>query len=143
MNACLGTSCSTENTRPASTDVDRAANARITGILDDMVILFDGRYEGEPVSPDSASRSVVVLVQHPYASGDLDGDGVDELAIADVASFGGSGTYRHLAVLDMQSDPPRSLATRLLGDRVRIEEIRIRDGIVHLDTVEHAPDDSM
>ena len=143
MVACLGGACSADNTKPTAVDVDRAANARITDILDEIVILFAGRYEGEPVSPDSASRSVVVLVEHPYASGDLDGDGIDELAVVVVASFGGSGSFRHLVVLDMQSEPPRSLATRLLGDRVEIAEIKIRDGIVHLDTVEHAPGDPM
>lgn len=141
--AGLGAACSPGDPTPPGAAGDRAAYAAITGIMDETVVLLDGRYEGEPLAPGSASRPVAVMVRDHVASGDLDGDGIDELAIVVVTSSGGSGAFRHLVILDMQTDPPRSLAARPLGDRVQIRQIDIRDGAVHLDTLAHAPRDPM
>ncbi len=119
----------------------RAATYR--GILDDPVTLEDGRYDGPPVAPGSASRPVVRLVPGMTATGDLAGDEVDEAAVVLAHNAGGSGVFMHLAVVEATGRGPDNIATVLLGDRVKVTSVAIEDGRIRAQLVEHAPDDPM
>jgi uncharacterized membrane protein len=117
--------------------------ATYRGILDDPVTLADGRYEGAPFVAGAVSRPVVRLVPGATATGDLTGDGTDEAAVVLAHSSGGSGVFMHLAVMQETSGQPDNIATVKLGDRVKVIAVRIGDGRVAVQLVEHAPDDPM
>ena len=74
-------------------------NASYDGILESPVILSDGRFEGEPFTPGSATRPVVTLVPGVMAVGDLGGDAGEEAVVALAHNAGGSGVFMYLAVM--------------------------------------------
>jgi hypothetical protein len=86
----------------AQTETDSALtvaqlqNATYSGIYDEPVTLVDGQYEGEPFTPDSASRPVVSYLGEAF--GDLDGDGVEDAAVFLVENSGGTGDFVYVAV---------------------------------------------
>lgn len=116
------TACSTGD-RPG----DPVANATYQGIYEYPVRLEEGRYEGEPFQPGAASRPTLVLLKEPRATGDLNGDGLDETVVLLAESSGGSGVFVYLAVLGWQGEEPHNLATRLLGDRIQVESLAVED----------------
>jgi len=69
-------------------------------------------------------------------SGDLDGDGQDELVQLFWNNPSGSGTvvYLNLIILDQQGKP-RSLV-QLVGDRVQVMDARIEEGAIRLEVVQ-------
>ena len=72
---------------------DAVANMTYSGIYDDDVTLTEGRWEGEPFVADGASRPSVGIIDDFMLTGDLDGDGTDEVVVFLWESSGGSGTY--------------------------------------------------
>lgn len=123
-------------------DID-PANTSYTGLdgFPDVVTLTDGKFEGEPFVEDGASFPAAYLSPHLVRSGDLDGDGVAETAAVIVTSAGGSAAVAHLALLTRKGRAVENVATRPLGDRVRVRDLEIRDGALRLTTIEHGPDD--
>lgn len=102
-----------------------AANARYPTEINDsgVLALRDGRYE----DADLVSATLDDL----SAAGDLDGDGVDDLAVVLVTNTGGSGVFRDLYVLRRQAGALQVSAPGALGDRVVVNDLRIeRDEIV-------------
>lgn len=112
---------------PRQSPTDPLANATYEGIYEYPVRLEGGRYEGEPFQSGAASRPTVVLLEEPRANGDLDGDGLDEGVALLAESSGGSGIFVYLAVVDRQGEEPRSLATRLLGDRIQVTSLAVEE----------------
>jgi len=106
------------------------------------ITLTDGRYEGEPFVEGGASRPVVILVE-PVASGDLDGDGIEDAAVILAANAGGSGTFISLEAVRNEGGEPVHLASYLLGDRAQIESLAIEGGQVVLEMITHGPKDPM
>ena len=127
----------------AALTFDRLQAATFTGVLDEPVTLADGLYEGEPYTPGSASRPIVRLVPGLIALGDVTGDGSDEAVAVLAHNSGGSGVFPFLAVVEDADGHPGHIATIALGDRVKVTGLRIDDGIVFADLVEHGPDDPM
>jgi uncharacterized membrane protein len=128
---------------PAALTPDRLQAATFRGVLDTPVTLVDGRFEGEPFMPDSASRPVVTLVPDVMASGDLTGDGNDETVVMLAHNAGGSGVSIYLAVLQGTRRGPENIATVRLGDRVKVLDLEISDGKLASQLVEHGPKDPM
>jgi uncharacterized membrane protein len=118
-------------------------NAIYLDILEGPVTLADGRFEGEPFMPDSASRPVVMLVPDLMANGNLTGDGADEAVVALAHNAGGSGVFMYLAIMRVDQGKPYNIATISLGDRARITALAIDEGNLVVDMVEHGPDDPM
>ena len=135
----LSTGCSSTT----NATFDQAANADYDDILDEPFTLTNGRYEGEPYVADASSKPVVQIDSEHSATGDLDDDGLNEIVVALVTDFGGSGSYVYLAVVDTTESGTRSVATTGLGDRVRIRSLAIENGLVVIETTEHGPDDAM
>lgn len=119
------------------------ANATYEGVYDRPVTLADGRYEGEPFQPGAASRPVLVLLPDLTASGDLDGDGTDEGIGILVENSGGSGSFVYLAVVGPTPNGDRSLATKLLGDRVNVTRLTVEDATIEIELVAPDPDGPM
>jgi len=135
----LSTGCSSK----INATFDQAANAAYDDILDEPFTLTNGRYEGEPFVEDASSKPIVQIDTEHSATGDLDDDELNEIVVALVTNFGGSGTYVYLAVVDTTEKGTRSVATTGLGDRVQIRSLAVENGLVVIETTEHGPDDAM
>lgn len=118
-------------------------SATYLGITKDPITLTDGRYEGEPVSPEGASRPQVGLVRELVARGDLDGAaGGGEAAVLLWESSGGSGTFLHVAAMARVEGEVRNLGTAPVGNRVQVRSLEIVDGDIVLEVVEQGPEDA-
>ena len=129
--------CSGDASGPSQLTLEELGQVTYGGILDEPVVLTDGRFEGEPFTRDSASRQVITLVPDAVARGDLTGDGNEEAVVLLAHNAGGSGVFMHLAVVRRQDGNPRNLATASLGDRVKVSAVEIADGRIVVDAVEH------
>jgi heat shock protein HslJ len=128
---------------PHPPTLQEAANASYAGIYaDKSVTLREGRWDGERLVPDGASRPAVGLVQDFSLNGDLDGDGRGETVVFLWESSGGSGTFNYLAVLARRERKVVNLGTAPLGDRVQLRAGRIRGGRIELDVVQAGPGDA-
>jgi hypothetical protein len=106
-----------------------------------MAPLVDGEYR-EPAAPDSAAEIVVLLTDFA-ATGDLNGDGAPDAAVALATNSGGSGVFYDLAAVVVEDGRPVNVAIMPLGDRVQINSLTIQDGQIMVDMVTQGPDDPM
>ena len=77
------------------------------------------------------------------ATGDLNGDGVADAAVVLVSNPGGSGTFYELAAVLNENGQPHHGASILLGDRVRILAMAIKDGQITVHMITQGPNDPM
>jgi Immunoglobulin-like domain of bacterial spore germination len=112
------------------------------GIPDSLQViqLQDGKYEqGTAGGADHIS----VLLTDFVATGDLDGDGVDEIAALISENFGGTGVFVFLAVYKMANGTATFLTSSVVDDRAQLNALSIADGEIFLDAVIHTLDDPM
>ena len=102
--------------------------------------LVDGEYR-EPAAPGSASEIVVRLTEH-VAYGQLT-DGREAAAVILTTETGGSGTFYDLAVVVEEDGQSVNVATTLLGDRVKIENLAFVGGEILVEMVTQGPEDPM
>ena len=117
-------------------------NMSYAGINEDTVTLKDGRWEEKPFTEGSASRSVIGLVSDFRLTGDLDGDGVNEVIVLLWESSGGSGTFIYVAAAGKRDGKPVNLGTAFIGDRVELRSGQIQDKMLRLDVVQQGPGDA-
>lgn len=115
---------------------EQLKNASYHGIYDEPVQLDEGKYEGEPFEEDGVSRPTVTFLEGLSAFGDLNGDGLEDAALVLLEDSGGSGSFSYLAAVLNCHEEPFNQATLLLGDRVGIKSLAIKDGKVLVDVVE-------
>ncbi len=118
------------------------ANAEYHGIYEQSVTLTEGRYEGEPVLADGASRPSVTLIDQMVAVGDLDADGEQDAAVLLVENSGGSGSFVFLAAVSLAGGKAKNLATTHLGDRVQVRNLSQDDGAILVDLVVAGEEDA-
>lgn len=123
--------------------IEDAAHATYHNVLEDPFTLVDGEFAGRPFAAGASSRPVVRLATESSILADVNSDGDDEVIAVLAASFGGSGTFTHIAVVDEATGAPASIATIELGDRVRVESLSYREGSIIATTLEHAATDPM
>jgi len=134
------TTTSTENSGAPS--VAELADATYAGIAEDPVTLIDGRWEGAPYVEGGVSRPSVGLLENGTMTGDLDGDGTDEMAALLWESSGGSGTRLYLAVMDRREGDIKNVGTVLIGDRVQVRKGSIDGKLIVLSVVRAGPEDA-
>ena len=132
-------SAPTQESVPLSAAV---ANLSYSGIYDETVTLTDGRWEGAPFVEGGASRPAVGLVDDFILSGDLVGNGNDEVVAILWENSGGSGTNVYIAAVGNREGHNANLGTALVGDRVQLRSGRIHNARVELDVVQQGPDDA-
>jgi uncharacterized membrane protein len=135
--------CNATSTEPAAPSMEELRNATYHDVVPVPVMLADGRFEGDDETRQYAPRLVVTLADNVYASGDLTGDGVDEAVALLAANFGGSGVFGSFVIVGNDGSAADHLASISLGDRARVTELTIRDGVLVADLVVHGPDDPM
>ena len=96
-----------------------------TSLVRTGATLRDGVYDVE-AAPGSAAH-VIVRLADLAAFGDLDDTPGLDAAVVLVGSGGGSGTFVELAAVLNDAGAARPVATTLLGDRVLVREVAIRD----------------
>lgn len=120
---------------------DGLETATISGIYENPIKLKEGRYVGEPFVPGGASRPTVTLLPEPRARADVDADGNSEWLVVLAESSGGSGTFLYLAVVKEDGRRFRSIATALIGDRVRPQRVSADGAQVRVDLSATDPDE--
>jgi hypothetical protein len=102
-----------------------------------QVKLKDGYFE--VAQPNSASNIKVKLIKN--AIGDLNRDSLEDgFSILSVET-GGSGTFIYLIAITNQQGQPVQAAENFLGDRVKINSLRIENEVLHVDMQTHKETD--
>ena len=78
-----------------------------------------------------------------WAAGDLDGQGGEDAAAITVEQPGGSGTFHFVHALVAGEGGLRDAGTVLLGDRIRVESVAIRGGVIMVALLDRAPGAAM
>jgi len=84
-----------------------------------------------------------VTLAPPVAWGDLNGDGAEDAAAVIAYNTGGSGTFEYLVAVINQTGLPRHTASAELGDRIIVEAISIKAGVITVNMIAHGPQDPM
>ena len=128
---------------PLAPTTAELASATYRGIEVDAVTLTDGHWEGEPAIAGGASVPQVDLASGFRITGDLDRDGDEEAVALLHYSFGGSGVFSYIAVVERSAEGGlENLATTGIGDRVQLRSASIAEGALTIETVEAGPGDS-
>ena len=98
-----------------------AANASFQ-IDKSSVALVNGRAEA-PAAPGSAAKAVTTLLAK--STGDVDGDGRDDIAVLLVSEPGGSGSFTYVAVLLNPASGAKATNAVLIGDRVAGQAVKL------------------
>lgn len=105
-----------------------------------VVQLQDGKFEqGTAGGADHIS----VLLTDFVTSGDLDNDGVDEVAALISENFGGTGVFVFLAVYKIVNGTATFLTSSAVDDRPQLTALSIETGEIFLDATVHTLDDPM
>ena len=89
--------------------------------------------------PNSSSKLKVDYVDS--ATGDLNGDGVEDAVVLLAINTGGTGTFMQLAAVLNQIGQLKHIDTADLGDRTKVNSIQIEDGIIKVQTIVHSASD--
>ena len=100
--------------------------------------LKDGLYE-----EGKSIEDYVRIRLDSLAIGDLNGDGLKEIAVVLASNFGGSGHFYMLTVLLNKVDGQKQTDNLELGDRVVIQSLTISQGKISIEMLTHGPDDPM
>ena len=111
----------TENSQTSAQAAQDPANAGyyIDGIL---YTLTNGELE-QPIEDSSAVNKFKLL--DFKATGDLNKDGIDDVAVVITNDSGGSGTFYYLAIFT--SGTPIVENTYNIGDRIKVEDLKFAD----------------
>ena len=101
-----------------------------------------GRWQGQPAAPGSATAPRAEVHTELVARGDLDGDGADEAVVLLEHDPGGSGRFLHVAVVTRREGRTVMLASRLVGDRVQVRSLAVRGREIVLEVVRAGPNDA-
>ncbi len=128
---------------PAPDYARRIRNAEYQlGLTDALrvVQLVDGKFEqGTASGTDYTSITMTDFI----ASGDLNGDGVNEIAALVAENYGGSGVFVFLAVYADVNGTLKFQSSILVDDRPQLNELSIENGEIFLDATTHKSDEPM
>ena len=127
---------------PTFEELKNATYKNLAGVKDN-VSLVNGKWEGRPIAKGSPIRPVVQLLEPVRVTGDLNGDGVEESVVHLNLSTGGTGQLLHVAVVGRRSGRVENLATRMIGDRIQIRDVRIENMTLFMDLVRAGAPDAM
>ena len=127
--------------QPLTINVLKNAEYRSKWSAQGKIKLSDGIYR-EQIVPGSGSELVIKL-SDKITFGDLNGDGLEDAAVILVSDPGGSGTFYDLAAVINSRGQAREVASAFLGDRVKVEGLRIRFGKIVVKMVTHRSTDPM
>jgi len=104
------------------------------------VQLVDGKFErGDSTGTDYVSVTMTDLIAH----GDLNKDGVDDVAAMVAENYSGSGVFVFLAVFEDVGGTYKFLSSVLVDDRPQLDKLSVENGEAFLSATIHASDDPM
>jgi len=103
--------------------------------------LVNGRAEKE-IAPGSASK-IITLYFGNDATGDLNGDGRNDVAFLLTQNSGGSGTFYYVAVALNTEKGYQGINAILLGDRIAPQTTEIQGGKIIVNYAERRIDEAM
>jgi hypothetical protein len=106
-----------------------------------VIALANGVSEIE-AAPGSAAK-IVTRYFGNEATGDLNGDGMPDVALLLTQSGSGSGTFYYVAVALRTREGYRGTNAVLLGDRIAPQTTEIRDGSLIVNYAERRPGEAM
>ncbi len=126
--------------------LEKLANATYSpspneSFFDKNTTLRNGFYYDRNENGTIDSASYTELDYRMVAFGDLNNDGIDDAAVILENVTGGSGCFLDLVAVYNINGNPKSAASIGLGDRVRIKDIVIKNGLIELKMLSHAEDD--
>ncbi len=126
-------------TTPGVPTLDDAKNATYSGLAGPTasVTLKEGRWES------TANRQTIAFVGDMIATGDLDGDGIADAAVALGENTGGSGDQVYLAVISKGAGAAKNVATTALGPNIKLRKMQIVDRTIRVDVLQVGSDDPM
>lgn len=96
--------------------------------------LVNGVYLLKPLSGESQADYFVKLDTDHIVFGDLNNDGQQDAVVILVSRYGGSGTFRQLAIMLSSSDSFNNVANQDLGDRTAINSLKLLlTGVISVD----------
>lgn len=107
----------------------------------EIFTLKDGRAEKERTPGSTSTKSVSIFGEPAY--GDLDADGDTDAALVLVNDPGGSGTFYYAVLAMRESETYRATNAMLLGDRIALQTIEIRDSRAVYNYAERRADEPM
>ena len=106
-------------------------------VAGDLVRLEDGR---ATVAYSGASSSVFTL-QNRVVQGDLDGDGDEDVVAHIVEQSPGSGVFHLVVPVIDDGDAAAARPPIAVGDRIVMDSIAVRDGLIEVSLFDRAPDE--
>jgi len=121
--------------------IPRVRNAEYQlGLTDALKVvqLTDGKFEqGNLSGADYTSITMTDFI----ASGDLNGDGVDEIVALVAENYGGSGVFVFLAVYEDMDGTLKFQTSILVDDRPQLNDLSIENGEIFLGATTHKSDE--
>lgn len=133
--ASIGAACD-RSTPPPTEEVLLNATYLSEWSEEGTVTLVGGEYRA-PGPTGAAPELVIDLVD--YATGDLDGDGDEDAAVVLVERTDELRALYRLHALLSDGREVRDVSTRLLGDQMTVEGMRIADGVIEADLIPVEP----
>ncbi len=140
-NVTISSSAATSTPAPASIASAKNYKDLSFEIAGKKLALKDGVSEVE-AAPGSASK-VVTRYFGNEAEGDLNGDGLPDIAFLLTQNPGGSGTFFYVVAALKTSDGYVGTNAVLLGDRIAPQSTQVRDGIVIVNYADRNPGEAM
>ena len=113
-----------------------------TYIIDGNPATLVGGVSVVPAAPDSAS-TITTQYFGNQASGDLNGDGLSDVAFILTQNTGGSGTFYYVVVGLQTSTGYQGTNAVLLGDRISPQSTQIQNGLVVVNYADRKTGDPM
>ena len=131
---------------PRTLSLERLRNAQYRLPLlgdEEIPIRFHGEQGSIKFGEGATQRVQAGLVGDLVAHGDLDGDLVDDAAMAVFIDPGGSGTFIHLLAMTDDAGKPVQAGREFLGDRVRVQDLTVSGGRIYVTMRAHGPGDGL
>lgn len=106
-----------------------------------VINLKNGKYETYS-APDSVSKSITTYFGNE-ASGDLNGDGLDDIAFLITQSTGGSGLFYYVVVALNNPNGYKTTNAFFIGDRIAPQSTEIKSGELHVNFAERRKGEPM
>lgn len=113
-----------------------------TYVVNGAPVTLSGGVSETQAAPGSASRVVTKYFGND-AEGDLNGDGVPDVAFLLTQDGGGSGTFYYVAAALKTPNGYQGTDAVLLGDRIAPQTTEVRDGEIIVNYADRAPNEPM